>query len=416
MCPPNQRNACPPAAPSAVDPPPLSAAGGLWSLRHFTDPWPAADDTPDLREATGFAVSKSPGRHVKVGARPARVRPPPSAAPAFESAAVHPQSVSSTVPASSPPLQGIRCPGSVAPFFSAACLAPLRRPASLLHPQHGACLPCAGSGIPPPNHPPFPAPPRLCGHPCAPHSKLPPHGLQPHPFHTLHCSSRPAGLHPWQRCAMAGQGDNGFGNYPQPDPWFSTGFNPYFGSSSSQAPGTGGMLPPPHGLSGFSSAPPGSGGPNVPPFPYSGYEHHSLYFGAPPTNLQGIPPHPWCHGMVDPLHPSRRFQCLKFIAYTGNAIMGNLCHGLRLLWATISLLPQLPDVGSPQAKHAGRRRPPFLFRQATMSQMHPRMMTLDCRRTRPVEPTGMILERKRFVNYGWNKCSKETVKRVKCLV
>ncbi|XP_039822623.1 uncharacterized protein LOC120684824 [Panicum virgatum] len=48
-------------------------------------------------------------------------------------------------------------------------------------------------------------------------------------------------------------------------------------------------------------------------------------------------------------------------------------HGLRCLWAMISSLPQLLDVRSPEANHAGRRRPPFLFRHATKIQMRPRI-------------------------------------------
>ena len=51
---------------------------------------------------------------------------------------------------------------------------------------------------------------------------------------------------------MAGQGDDGLGNYSQPDPWFSTEYyNPYFGSSLSQAPAAGGRPPLPHGFSNF---------------------------------------------------------------------------------------------------------------------------------------------------------------------
>ena len=96
---------------------------------------------------------------------------------------------------------------------------------------------------------------------------------------------------------MAGQGDDGFGNYPQPDPWFSTSLNPYFGSASSQSPVPGGMPPPPHGLSGFSGAPPGSGGPNASAFPYSGYP----YFGASPTQMGPAA------AMTGPAHPY--YQC-----------------------------------------------------------------------------------------------------------
>ena len=244
-----------------------------------------------------------PARGVKLGVGPAATGPcsAPSTAPGNRSAAAHSYSVFFPSAATSPLIEALRGPRSVPPFSptAAACLPPVCPPAAL------PLLHFPGSGVRPfnpPQCPPspyliplraplrrpaaaLPAPLRVPCPPCAPPCWLRPSGLQPDPPHTNDSSYRPTVRNPSQRAAMAGEGGDGGGNYPQSDPCFTAGYYPYF-SGSSQAPGPGGMSPPPHGIPAFdpnnygpasSSAAAASGGPTAPGNPYSGY------FGAPPT-------------------------------------------------------------------------------------------------------------------------------------
>ena len=113
-----------------------------------------------------------------------------------------------------------------------------------------------------------------------------------------------------------------------------------------------------HGFSGFNSAPPGSGGLNVPAFPYFGYPYLAPWLGrricttnahllpahTPLQNPQGIPPHPRRRGMVAPLHPSRRCQCLQFIAHTVRADYHSYRHSICIVLCNMSFVWYVQEV------------------------------------------------------------------------
>ena len=225
--------------------------------------------------AEGAARARSQARGRTGGHR--AVFGPPSAAPGNGSAAAHSYSVFFPSAATSPPIEALQGPRSVPPFSptAAACLPPVCPPAAL------PLLHFPGSGVRPFNPPQCPPSPYLI--PLRAPLRRPAAALPA----LLRVPCPPCARNPSQRAAMAGEGDDGGGNYPQSDPCFTAGYYPYF-SGSSQAPGPGGMSPPPHGIPAFdpnnygpasSSAAVGSGGPSAPANPYSGY------FGAPPTPL-----------------------------------------------------------------------------------------------------------------------------------